>query len=299
MKDDFENVNVDVEQLLRSKSWSQLNEVERIALKDLVDGEVEYERMQGMVHRLRAVSGVHDLEMVPSGNVRENLLMAFDDEQRRRRGLWLMGIGFWFRDRLRLDIPAVRLAVAGVVLLLGIVTVVKLMNGENAVQPIAKQDQQTIPSDNNENNLQLNPAPVNVDSGMVQSPVVKETPQVNDAQQDIQLVPQTAPGPNIPAPFTPVDTTTQRLAMNQPVDTGLVVMPLVTATQSFAVCCGATNVLVTPTNLGTGNYAWTSPASNGTVLAPSSYNITIVGLPPRSRSLEQDANVVNVFFALK
>ena len=43
MKDDFENVNVDVEQLLRSKSWSQLNEVERIALKDLVDGEVEYE----------------------------------------------------------------------------------------------------------------------------------------------------------------------------------------------------------------------------------------------------------------
>ncbi|HTF04128.1 MAG TPA: hypothetical protein VK826_08880 [Bacteroidia bacterium] len=297
MKDDFENVNVDVEQLLRSKSWSQLNEAERSALKDLVDGEEEYERMQSMVHRLRAVSGVHDSE-IPSGHVRENLLVAFDHEQRRRRGLWLTGIGFWFRDRLRFDIPAVRFAVAGVVVLIGIVTVVKLMNGENAVQPMAKQDQQTIPSDQNGNDPQLNPAPVHVDSGVVESPVVNKTPQVNDAQQGIQVTPP-APAPNIPAPFVPVDTTTQRLAINQPVDTGALVMPLVTATQSFAVCCGATNVVVAPTALGASNYAWTAPVTNGTVLAPSSYNITIVGLPPRSRSLEQDADVVNVFFALK
>ncbi len=99
-----------------------------------------------------------------------------------------------------------------------------------------------------------------------------------------------------------VDTNSKVFAMN-PVDTnGVVVAPITLFTNvNNGVCCGS-NVTINATAVSNGgtNYNW-SPTSNGTVTGTDG-NYTIVsvnGLPPRARALSNDAQVLEVFFAVK
>jgi len=303
MKEAFENDSVDLEQLLRTKTWNRLSEAERAEVSAVLSGQGEYERMYAMVHELKTSSGVHDEDLVPSPGLRENLLLAFEDEQKKRRAMWWSG--WWFRlsGSLRFDIPAVRISLAVLLLVGGVFTVIKLMNNDNAA-PIAKKEniqpttgtpEEIVPSGNN---ITVTPEP--------KEHTMQPLPQNAVPQDDnIQVVPaavnngmQTVDG-NI-SPLT--DTGANRFAMN-PVDTNtLAVAPLATFTNGTnAVCCGsATNVTAT----GGTVYNWT-PTSNGTVMTNGTYNnnvvgvVTVNGLPPRARALSNDAQVLDVFFAMK
>jgi hypothetical protein len=72
------------------------------------------------------------------------------------------------------------------------------------------------------------------------------------------------------------------------VDSGMLVLPTATFNSFNATCCGTSNGTISVTANGGATYQWTSTT-----------NATVVGLPARSRSLENDAAVLDVFFAVK
>lgn len=298
MKDDMEMDGIDMEQLLREKSWEMLSNAERGALTKAGCDQQEYERMAGMVHQLISVTGVHDESMVPSGETRENLLLAFSQEQKKRRAMWWSGLWYRLNSGLRLDIPVVRIAFATAVLLLGVLTVVQLMNRDVPATPVAnKQEKQNNPEmplqpSAPENNGIADQTQENNSNNPANAPVVNES-------QD--------PNSNQPAPvqvnndgqvaLNPVVDTNSRTLAQTPFDSATVLGPVVTMTQLNATCCATSNGTVLTNGATNYNYNWTINANGSNVAAPT--GITVTGLPPRARSLANDAQVLDVFFAMK
>lgn len=323
MKEEFENDTVDVEQLLRSKSWDELNADERSAARELFTNEGEYDRVRAMMQDLRSGSGIEEEELQPSKTTRTNLLAAFDDEQRRRRVLWWNGLGFWFRDQLRLDIPAVRYAIAGVVLIVGIVAVMQLnFSNNNSLPPIAKKD-----------NVQPGQSPLHQDESKDQlvnddktEPLKQEENNTSPSENNKQIIPSLNQVPqqvvqgsnNQPSNvqgtsngFNPyidgnspvvIDTSSQRLAMNPGSDTATLVSPTVTFTNGSAICVGSNNANITASG-GTPayTYTWNLTPTDGTSPLPTNGNITGIYtvVVPNCRSLANDEKVIGAMFSMK
>ncbi len=291
MSTEFENSSVDLEQLLRTKSWEQLSEAERTEMLTVVSGREEYMRMFAMTNQLMSGSGVHDEDLKPAENIRENLMNAFAGEQRKRRAAWWSSLWYGLSDKLRFDIPMVRIAVAAVLLLAGVFGVAKLM--ENNGEPRIVNAPQINTNDGN-----ANPAPTN-DNNIVEQPV-NNVPVPNPDQQvvvDSQVnlnTPQVAiVNPNVPQNNIIQDSTPQYITAftnnGQPliVDSNMLVLPTATF-NATNFCCATSNGTLSLTTNGGSNIQWTPTAT-----------ATVIGLPVRSRSLQSDADVLDVFFAVK
>lgn len=304
MKEEFENSSVDLEHLLRTKNWNQLSPAEQDELKNVLSGREEYERLYAMVHQLKTVTGVHDTDLVPSAGLRENLLTAFEDEQRKRRSMWWSGLWYRMSSVLRFDIPAVRIGFAAVLLVVGVLTVFNLMNKDESAPVIAKED-----------NVQ--PAPESVKENPGTDNHITVIPEQND--NEVQPAPQNVVTPDDNLQVAPasvnngmqvvdgnapvvVDTNANRFVMN-PVDTNaLVVAPLTfNVTNGGTLCCATSNGTVLAAGTNDANYVWTNSGSNAlTGVTNGTVNVvTVNGLPPRARALSNDAQVLDVFFAVK
>ncbi len=314
MKEELDNPSVDVEKLLREKSWAQLTNEEKSAISDAFSGEEEYEQMRSMVHQLRSASGILDEDLVPSKHVRADLLAAFDDEQRRKRVIWWNSLGFWFRDRLRFDIPAVRYAFAGVILILGIVSVFRLVNTNNLPENntiVKNEPAQTVPLAPNENNAIVVPVPELPAPSENDVPVIvqngnnDQSPKTNLQKDPSEATPKVIP--NNPNPVVDVN---QRQAQQDsigriaianivPIDSNALPIVVLTNNAVDACCTGATQVLLASPANTNAIYNW-SPTSMGNVTSGVVFvNGGTVGLPPTSRALVEDEHVINVFFALR
>lgn len=286
---DFENTSIDLEQLLRSKSWSQLNGSEREEAMKFVAGESEYDQLYAMMHQLRSASGIHDESLKPSADVRENLLAAFDAEQKKRKAGWLMNVTHFLNNTIRFDVPAVRLAVAAVLLVGGIYFAMKFVDTETH-NPGVVNNETTQPSAPLPGNVPSQEQPVNPQPSVpVQQQPENVVEQNNWTDNDGNNLPQMV---QVPAPVI-VDTgAANRIAMIP--DTNAVVMPLVVNAGTNAFCCGTSNgsLTLSPTAVSGATYSWTN---SGT---PTIVNLTN-GLPTRSRSLANDTEVLDVFFAVK
>jgi hypothetical protein len=297
MNEEFENASIDIEQLLREKNWSQLSAAERAELKKLGCAEEEYERMYSMVHQLIAGSGVHDERMKPHHLVRENLLSAFENEQKKRRAMWWSGWCFRLSGAVRFDIPAVRFGVAALVLIVGAISVFNFLKHDESVPVIAKKESiqplKETPKETPATNKNIT-----IEPEKQQSVPQNIVPQ----EENIQIVPAPANNGQVVNQNVPaiVDTNTNRLAMN-PVDTNaLVISPITAFTNGSNLCCGS-NVTLSPTSNGGSNYSWNA-TSNGTVMTGGNINYTIVGvngLPPRARALSNDAVILDVYFEMR
>jgi hypothetical protein len=283
MSTEFEN-GMDVEQLLRSKTWEQLSAEEQAEVKKLLSGRDEYMRMFVMTNQLMSSSGVHDEELKPSAQTRENLLNAFADEQRKRRAAWWSSLWYGLSARLRFDIPIVRIAVAAVVVACCIAGAVQFMDKEAAPQVVKNENVAPVPVNGQQN--KETPVP-SVDNNVVQQPG-NVTPQQAPLQQ-VQDIPQVAPVDHPDANVNTgvsKDTTRSFIADavtgNLRIDSALLAPAI--ATNGMTFCCGTSNGTVIATNAGT-VYTWPLNVTNG--------------LPPRARSLENDAAVLDVFFAVK
>lgn len=316
MKEENIHNSVDLEQLLRSKTWSQLSDSEKESLKEMVEGQEEYDRLYAIVHQLKTVIGAHESDLTPSGEVRENLLVAFDEQLRRRRRLWWTGMIFWWRDKLRLDIPAMQIGMATVVIAVMVVAVVT-WSGNDTVSgtTVVKNEIPVIvpPQPAQEEN---SAAPAITDPIVVQETVIPDEPVQVPAQNETRPpVPSkelmdllnalqhkkdhVGYGDGVVNNNEVVDTIAPQLAMNNEADTSAMVVPTIAVVPGAINACGDGASGIVLTNATSPSYALTAPVTNGTVLIPSGYNITVVGTPPTSRSLQQDADVINVFFALK
>lgn len=276
MSTEFENSNVDLEQLLRTKAWEQLTGEEQAEVKKVLAGADEYMRMFAMTNRLIASSGVHDEALKPPAQMRANLLNAFANEQRKRRAAWWDSLWYGLSDKLRFDIPAVRIAMATVVVALCVFGALRMMDSNDAPQVVKNEAT----------------APVNEDPQQAQTPQNEN----NIAQEPSNGVPPQNPGqqnmnsPQQMEPYTPV-------VMQPNPDSGDLLahknMPAFVIDSSRLeqllnnFCCGTSNGTVVTSNNGN-MYGWTPGNSN-----------VANGLPARARSLENDAEVLDVFFALK
>jgi hypothetical protein len=312
MKEELELNELDLEQLLRSKTWNQLSAAERTAAATIVSGQDEYDRLYAIVHQLKTTTGVHDSDMIPSGDIRENLLMAFDEEQRRKRVLWWSVMGFWLRDKLRLDVPAMRIGLASVVLAAGLFAVWKSTSGE--VTPAGIAETKKVPAGDSfndkgtaaRNKIENENLPIIGDSVLYPMWVQPEAVVVDENENDEVIGVQD----NLPEQEQLV----QSPAVEHPDSAGMITaggndsvafyLPTIGVVPGNvdAVCCGATQVL---TN-GSYMYNWTSPSyTNAT--PPTSYDIHVTNAnvasiqltAPNCRSLANDKDVIAAFFSLK
>jgi len=308
MKEKNENSAFDAEQLLRDKSWDQLNASELKVAQELFSGPAEYERMRSTAHRLRSSAGIVADEWIPAKHIREDLLIAFDDEQKRRRSLWLNSLVFWFRDRLRLDIPAVRYSVAMVVLLVGIFTLFRLFSGDvnNQVNIVA--------SNNVKPDTSVRPGVVDSQSALVSTPqVVSKIDSLNDKEpmdqrkkarsnttqpDPLTVTPSTIPTTAIVKSTPSSDSSSMVVGVNSGNDTLETPIAVTTLTGSGpALCCGSSSVFTTsPTANSTASYAWSSTVPI-TVNVSSVYAVS--GQIVKARSLSNDEEVLDVFFTLQ
>lgn len=304
MKEENENSAFDAEQLLREKSWDQLNASELKAAQELFSGPAEYERMRSTVHRLRSSAGSVGDEWMPAKHIREDLLNAFDDEQKRRRALWWNSLGFWFRDRLRLDIPAVRYSLGAVVLLVGLFTMLRVFSGDgnNGLTTVAKntgQPDTSIPFNVADSQAQLVTTPQAVpvrDSATDKEPIVptNETPSRNTQLDPVAVTPLPLPSPtplhNTPQP----DSSAMAVGINSGGDT--LVTPIAVTTlggSDPASCCGSSTVFATSP---TAAYTWTSSVPL-TVNVSGIYAVSSQAV--NARSLANDEEILDVFFTLQ
>jgi hypothetical protein len=294
MNTESENRNIDLEQLLRTKSWEQLNQEEKMEMNKILSGREEYMRMYAMTNQLMAGSGVHDEEMKPSAQTREALLNAFAGEQRKRRAAWWNSLWYGLNDKLRFDIPIVRIAVAAVLLLAGVFGVSKLMESDkqpqvaktqpvNTTQPLAPENGTP---ENNIAEQPTNNAPV---ISPEQKGVVNPNPVVS-MPENVAVSPNMNSNQNAIVQDSAPQYITAFTNNGQPliVDSNQLVLPTVTFNATNAFCCGTSNGTISATATGGTNYQWT-PTTNATV----------IGLPARSRSLSNDSEVLDVFFAVK
>lgn len=292
MSNEFDNNSVDLEQLLRTKSWEQLTDAERSEMAKVVSGREEYMRIFAMTNQLMAGSGVHEEDMKPSESVRTNLMEAFANEQRKRRAAWWSSLWFGLSDKLRFDIPIVRIAVAAVLLLAGVFGVAKLMEKDSAPQivktePIPPKDGGAPQNSSPDNNIAEQPSD-NVPVVNPEQPIVGDT-QMNDNAPQIAVVEQNLIANNVIQDSTP-QYITAFTNNGQPliVDSNMLVLPTATFNATNVFCTGSSNGTVVATGGSNYTYQWTPTAT-----------ATVIGLPARSRPLENDAAVLDVFFAMK
>jgi hypothetical protein len=272
MSTEFENSKVDIEHLLRSKSWEQLSASEKEEVLKFVPGKEEYERMHIMTTQLMGEIGVQEEELLPSDRTRENLMNAFADEQSKRRAMWWNSLRYRLNDVIRFDIPAVRIAVASVILVLAIVGTVSLFNEES--NPVVAKNVPVIPPDSVKGNTTSQDNPVAENNGS------------NDARENV----------------AGDDSIIDDVIVQFPVlnDTGFS-LPQVANLLPFL---SDTMVNQNPYNIATSNGVVYTNNSFNTQFNNSQFNnygnaVVNTGLPERARALESDAQVLDVFFAVK
>lgn len=286
-------MNVDIENLLRNKSWSQLNADERARLKEWAGNENEYESVRGMFLELRA-GAFTDETLQPSAEIHKNLLDAFNTEQRKRRALWWNAFLFSFRDRLRFDIPAIRYGFAGAFVLLLIISAFRFFGSvdENApliVKNETKSESPAFPVDSTEQKT------------AVQQPEQEEGQQ--SGKNDNYVTATTAVPSN-------ANISKDHIQSSSPVDSGVVVQnhapDSVVTVGSNVLAVNSTTDLFTSgssTNLTfsgtpTANYTWnTSPALTFTY--PAANGVTVSLGPEKTRSLQNDAVVLQHIYTLR
>lgn len=311
MKEELELHDIDLEQLLRSKTWNQLSETERKAALEIISGEEEYDRLYAMVHQLKTTTGVHDADVIPSGNIRENLLMAFDDEQRRKRVLWWSVMGFWLRDKLRLDVPAMRLGLAAVVLAAGFFALWQVTSGEKPATGIAETKKSPeVPSDDDvagkPNKLEKENLRVIGDSSPYPMFIQPQEMMVEEHDDnDDEVI-------GVENNFREPEGVVQAPQLNQPDSAGRIIvqgndsvavyLPTIDAMPGNvdAVCCGGTQPF---TMNASSQYSWSPTGTNVTPtfdVNVTNANVASIQLtPPNCRSLANDRNVIAAFFSLK
>lgn len=286
-------MNVDIENLLRNKSWSQLNADERARLKEWAASESEYESVRGMFLELRA-GAFTDETLQPSAEIHKNLLDAFDTEQRKRRALWWNAFLFSFRDKLRFDIPVVRYSYAGAIVVILLLTVFRFFSASD----------ENIPAIVKNENKSVDPI-VPIDSSADKTAL--QLPEQVDMKKESQDKPE--PQSEIRS-YVPVHTNTiadsDPGAINPEVDTTLFAQNNVVDTLANVLVVNSTTDLITSgssTNLTfsgtpTANYTWnTSPALTFTY--PAANVVTVSLGPEKTRSLQNDAVVLQHIYTLR
>lgn len=289
-------INLDMEHLLSSKSWAQLNTEELREVKQFVGTEQEYESMRMLVLELRS-SVQSDDSLVPSEDVRQNLLEAFENEQRKRRALWWNGLLISLKDKMRFDIPAVRYGVSGAfVLLLLFVAFRFFASGESQLGVIVKNEPTPVvnPSQNMDSSEKEIQVAVNTDS----SPAENRAPVVADNYSNVPVVQQSrtnssATVNNDRSPL--VDTTA--VAANVISDSSNIAALTVEPANTFLTSGSATALTVNATT--TMNYSWTTAtytdAGTSNVVGTAIYTLG----PEKTRPLASDAGLVRTYYSLR
>jgi hypothetical protein len=288
-------INLDMERLLRAKSWSQLNAEELREVKQFIGTEQDYESMRMLVLELRS-SVQSDDSLVPSEGVRRNLLEAFENEQRKRRALWWNGLLISLKDKLRFDIPAVRYGVSGAFALLLLFVAFRFFtSGESQPDLIVKNEPTPIvnPSqntDSSENEIQV---AVNTDS----SPIENKLPLIQEEELRIPVTQE--PQSNsiaVTVDKSPTLDTTAAVA-NIVVDSSNIAALTVSPANAFLTSGSATALTTNPT--ATMNYTWASPtftdAGSLNIVGTSVYNLG----PEKTRPLASDAGLVRTYYSLR
>lgn len=289
-------INLDMERLLRSKSWAQLNSEELREVKQFIGTEQEYESMRMLVLELRS-SVQSDDSLVPSEDVRQNLLEAFDDQQRKRRALWWNGLLISLKDKMRFDIPAVRYGVSGAfVLLLLFVAFRFFTSGESQTDVIVKNEPTPVvnPSQNMDSSEKEIQVAVNTDS----SPAENRAPVVADNYSNVPVVQlsRTNSAATVNSDRSPlVDTTA--VAANVISDSSNILAVSVDPATAFLTSGSATALTVNAT--ATMNYTW-SAATNTDLGSSNVIGTTVFSIgPEKTRPLASDAGLVRTYYSLR
>lgn len=289
-------INLDMERLLRSKSWAQLNSEELREVKQFIGTEQEYESMRMLVLELRS-SVQSDDSLVPSEDVRQNLLEAFENEQRKRRALWWNGLLISLKDKMRFDIPAVRYGVSGAFMLLLLFVAFRFFtSGESQPDVIVKNEPTPVvnPSQNMDSSEKEIQVAVNTDS----SPAENGAPVVADNYSNVPVVQQSrtnsaATVNNDQSPL--VDTTA--VAANVISDSSNIAALTVEPANTFLTSGSATALTVNAT--ATMNYSWTA-ATNTDLGSSNVIGTTVFSIgPEKTRPLASDAGLVRTYYSLR
>jgi hypothetical protein len=292
-------INIDIERLLRTKSWSQLNADDVLQVKELLSTAQEYEAMRALVLELRSAAQSDD-SILPSEDVRRNLLEAFEDEQRKRRALWWNGLLISLKDKLRFDIPAMRYGVSGAFALLLLFVAFRVFtSGEAQTDAIVKSEPTPVvnPSqdmDSSEKEIQF---AVKADSSPIENsaPTVQEknlTPSVTSQPPANSLATATVKSPDI-------DTTSIEpvVAVNSGIDSLNNIVAAGSNTNAFITSGSATvltNNATAPINLTWSNATYTD-AGTSSIVGTAVYNLG----PEKTRSLASDAGLIRTYYSLR
>lgn len=289
-------INIDIERLLRAKSWAQLNTEELREVKQFIGTEQEYESMRMLVLELRS-SVQSDDSLVPSEDVRQNLLEAFENEQRKRRALWWNGLLISLKDKMRFDIPAVRYGVSGAFALLLLFVAFRVFtSGESQPDMIVKNEPTPVvnPSQNMDSSEKEIQVAVNTDS----SPAENKAPVVADNYSAAPVVQQSrtnssATVSNDQSPL--VDT--PAVAVNVIPDSSNIVALSVEPATVFLTSGNSTALT---TNAATPmNFTWTAAtytdAGSANVVGSTVFSIG----PEKTRPLASDAGLVRNYYSLR
>ncbi len=287
-------MNVDIENLLRNKSWSQLNADERARLKEWAESESQYESVRGIFLELRA-GAFADETLMPSAETHRNLLDAFDEEQRKRRALWWNAVLFSLKDKMRFDIPVVRYSYAGAFVVILLLTVFRFFSASDENIPaIAKNENKSVDP--------IAPPDSSVEKTALQLPehvdVKKESQGKPEPQNEIRSyvpVHTNTIADSDPGAINP-EVDTNLLAQNNGVDTLANVLAVTDAGTSMLTSGASINLSMS--SVPTVNYTW---VGNPT----STYSVNVVGTtyvtlgPEKTRSLQSDAAALHTFYTLR
>lgn len=287
-------INFDMEQLLRNKSWSQLSSSELNQVKQAGITSVEYEAMRAMVLELRS-SGNSDDVMIPSETVHVELLDAFDNEQRKRRALWWNGLFISIKDKLRFDIPAIRYGVSGALVLLLVFAAFRFFSvGEQKTDAIVKNESAPVidPVDDVDSSEKEIKLAVNTDSPSVEI----KAPSVPEIEFSAPIVQQTRPNSQVPAIDKSPVMDTAVVAANVVVDSSNI---LAVVTPANAILTSGSAIQLSSNSTAPLNFTWNA-ATPADVGSTTVYGITTVTFgPEKTRSLSSDPAIVRTYYTLR
>jgi hypothetical protein len=251
--------------------------------------------MRMLVLELRS-SVQSDDSMLPSEDVRRNLLEAFENEQRKRRALWWNGLLISLKDKLRFDIPAVRYGVSGAFALLLLFVAFRFFtSGESQSDLIVKNEPTPIvnPSQNTDSSEKEIQVAVNTDS----SPIENKLPLIQEEELRIPVTQE--PQSNsiaVTVDKSPTVDTTAAVA-NVMVDSSNIAALTVSPANAFLTSGSATALTTNAT--ATMNYNWS--AATYTDLGSSNVIGTAVFSvgPEKTRPLASDAGLVRTYYSLR
>lgn len=288
-------INIDIERLLRSKSWSQLNTDDMRQVKDYLNTEQEYEAMRALVLELRSAVQT-DEALKPASEIRDNLLAAFDAEQSKRRALWWNGLLISLKDKLRFDIPAIRYGVSGAfVVLLLFVAFRFFTNGDAHPNVIVKNETAPVvnPAQNNDSVANEMQVAVNTDSSSI------ENTAALIQEQELRMPVTQQPQSNTLA--TTVDQSpmvdSAAAVANVMIDSSNIATLAVWPANAL-LSSGSATVL---TNSATApmNYTWSNTtftdAGSSIVVGTAVYSVG----PEKTRPLSSDAGLVHTYYSLR